>query len=77
MSYESKWEHIGERCLDRAIELIEKNTTPDAATAEAVFTLTQTAISVVRHVEEHLPASGQNRNVSDFSAFLYPSAPRT
>lgn len=77
MSYGSKWEHICERCLDRAIELIEKNTTTDAATAEAVFTLTQTAILVVRHLEEHLSECGRSQAESSFSEYLRQCAQQT
>lgn len=46
-----KWERIAEGCLDKAIALLEKETAPDAATAEAVMTFAKVAVLVADYTE--------------------------
>ena len=40
------WDRIGNRCLELAVELLRKETTPTAATVEAVKRLVDTAIAI-------------------------------
>lgn len=46
----NKWEEIAEGCLDGAIALLKNEIAPDAATAEAIRNLTETAITVDLHL---------------------------
>lgn len=40
------WEKIGNGCLDKALKLLEKDTTPTATTVGMVRELVETAISI-------------------------------
>ena len=40
------WNEVGNKCLWRASELLDSETTPTAATAEVVKSLVETAISM-------------------------------
>ena len=40
------WVEVGNKCLRRASELLDSETTPTAATAEVVKSLVETAISM-------------------------------
>lgn len=46
MSEKNLWEEVGDKCLQRANELLDDKTVSAAATAETVRSLVETAISI-------------------------------
>lgn len=43
---ENLWERVGNKCLSRALALLESETVPTAATAETVRALVGAAVSI-------------------------------
>ena len=46
MEEKSMWEEVGNKCLERAAELLDEKTAPAAVTAETVKLLVETAILI-------------------------------
>lgn len=69
---ENLWEQVGNLCLQNALALLKKGTTPTAATVEMVKDLTTIAIAI-----DDLNRRWEQQNQSCAAVFQGPSFGRT